>query len=127
MAPACHVGAAQRLAGRGQRLGQRAAEVIARSIVGGSGDAMRTWSTAEFRVDSAAPVPAGIDGEAVTLEPPLMFRSIPGAVPVRLPPSAPMEGPAAGNHGYRWTAEELLRRAFRPQQEWRRMPVTPDR
>ena len=107
--------------------GLRAVEVIARSIMGGSGDAMRSWSTPEFRVDSAAPVPAGIDGEAVTLEPPLVFRSVPGAVPVRLPPSAPMEGPAAGNHGYRWTAEELLRRAFRPQREWRRMPVTPGR
>lgn len=107
--------------------GLRAAEVIARSILGGSGDAMRSWSAPDFRVDSAAPVAAGIDGEAVTLDPPLLFRSIPGAVPVRLPPAAPMEGPAAGNHGYRWTAEELLRRAFRPQSEWRRMPVTVDR
>lgn len=107
--------------------GLRAAEVIARSVLGGSGDAMRSWSAPEFRVDSETPVPAGVDGEAVTLEPPLVFRAVPAAVPVRLPLSAPMEGPAAGNHGYRWTAEELLRRAFRPQDQWRRMPVTADR
>ncbi len=102
--------------------GLRAAEVVARSLLGGSGESMRSWSAPRFRVDSAAPVPAGVDGEAITFAPPLLFESLPASVPVRLPPAAPMEGPAAANHGYRWTADELLRRAFRPQRDWRSMP-----
>ena len=39
------------------------------------------WSTREFEVGSGAEVPAGIDGEAATLAPPLRFRSLPGLAP----------------------------------------------
>ena len=38
----------------------------------------REWSATEFEVDSSRPVPAGVDGEAMTLEPPLRFRIRPG-------------------------------------------------
>lgn len=44
-----------------------------------------SWSAATFEVDSGAPIAVGLDGEALMLEPPLRFRSLPGALRVRLP------------------------------------------
>jgi diacylglycerol kinase family enzyme len=50
----------------------------------------RAWSTTEFVVDSAEPlIDVGVDGEALRLPPPLRFRSLPGALRVRTPLSAP--------------------------------------
>lgn len=46
------------------------------------------WSAPTFEVRSAGPIEVGIDGEAITMEPPLVFRSRPGAMQVRLPPSS---------------------------------------
>lgn len=46
------------------------------------------WETDRFTVDSAAPIEIGIDGEATTMAPPLIFESVPGALQVRLPPSS---------------------------------------
>jgi diacylglycerol kinase family enzyme len=46
------------------------------------------WSAGDFTVASAAPVAAGIDGEASILESPLRFTSAPAALTVRLPPAA---------------------------------------
>jgi diacylglycerol kinase family enzyme len=53
------------------------------------------WSSPRFRVDSDAPVEIGIDGEALTMEPPLVFESSPGALRVRLPHHAFGVAPAA--------------------------------
>jgi diacylglycerol kinase family enzyme len=47
---------------------------------------MQQWTTREFEVESDAAVPAGIDGEAVMLEPPLRFVTRPGALRVRIAP-----------------------------------------
>jgi diacylglycerol kinase family enzyme len=44
-----------------------------------------SWSTQEFEVRSAGPVEVGLDGEALVLDPPLRFASLPGALRVRLP------------------------------------------
>ncbi len=44
---------------------------------------------------SEAPVPAGVDGEALTLEPPLRFSVHPGVLRVRLAPHHPGASPAA--------------------------------
>ncbi|HEX9353964.1 MAG TPA: hypothetical protein VF933_09130, partial [Streptosporangiaceae bacterium] len=44
---------------------------------------------------SAAPVPVGVDGEALTLDPPLVFTSRPGALRVRLPRWTLRRSPAA--------------------------------
>ena len=55
----------------------------------------REWSADEFRVDSGSPVAAGIDGEAVVLEPPLRFSINPSALRVRLPPAVAGLSPAA--------------------------------
>jgi diacylglycerol kinase family enzyme len=43
------------------------------------------WSSLEFEVHSEAPVAVGLDGEALTLAPPLRFVSLPGALLVRVP------------------------------------------
>ena len=43
------------------------------------------WSEVRFEVRSSSPVAVGLDGEALMLEPPLQFVSLPGALRVRLP------------------------------------------
>jgi diacylglycerol kinase family enzyme len=45
------------------------------------------WSAPQFEVDSGAPVEIGIDGEALQMDPPLVFASLPSALRVRLPSS----------------------------------------
>ena len=44
----------------------------------------RTWTAARLEVDAHEPVHAGVDGEAVDLEPPLRFAIRPGALRVRI-------------------------------------------
>jgi len=51
------------------------------------------WDTPEFRVDSSEPIEIGIDGEAMLLDPPLVFESVPGALRARIPQHAPGLGP----------------------------------
>ena len=58
-----------------------------------SGGLLRQWSTAEFQVDSTRPVPLGIDGEAVVLDPPIRFRIRPGTLRVRISPDTPVRHP----------------------------------
>ncbi len=53
------------------------------------------WSADRFQVESGSAVAAGIDGEAVVLEPPLRFTITPAALRVRLPPSVTGLSPAA--------------------------------
>ena len=56
---------------------------------------LRQWSTAEFEVDSAHPVPLGIDGEAFVLDPPVRFRIRPRTLRVRISPRHPGASPSA--------------------------------
>lgn len=53
------------------------------------------WDAPTFRIDSDAPVEIGIDGESVTLDPPLVFESKPSALRVRLPRHAIGRSPTA--------------------------------
>ena len=53
------------------------------------------WSTPRFEVASAAPVQLGVDGEALVMDPPVVFASRPGALRVRLPRHALQVSPAA--------------------------------
>jgi diacylglycerol kinase family enzyme len=53
------------------------------------------WTTPTFRIDSGAPVDVGIDGEALEMEPPLVFEMLPGALTVRMPRHAVGRSPAA--------------------------------
>jgi diacylglycerol kinase family enzyme len=55
----------------------------------------REWTAPEFEVESTDPVPAGIDGEAVTLEPPLRFGIRPGVLRVRIARAHPGASPSA--------------------------------
>jgi diacylglycerol kinase family enzyme len=57
--------------------------------------AWREWTAKAFEVDAAEPVPAGIDGEAVRLDPPLRFRVRSGALHVRIAPAHPGASPSA--------------------------------
>jgi diacylglycerol kinase family enzyme len=53
------------------------------------------WTAQEFEVRSSGPVEAGVDGEAVTLQPPLRFRTLGPCLRVRIPAGAPGRSPAA--------------------------------
>ena len=53
------------------------------------------WTGPMFAVDSGGPVEVGVDGEAMVLEPPLLFESRPGALRVWLPRRAVRASPAA--------------------------------
>ncbi|MGA8352820.1 MAG: diacylglycerol kinase family protein [Solirubrobacteraceae bacterium] len=53
-----------------------------------------SWSALEFEVHSSGSLAVGLDGEALMLQPPLRFESLPGALRVRLPRSAGL-APAA--------------------------------
>jgi diacylglycerol kinase family enzyme len=55
----------------------------------------REWSAPDFEVRSEHPVMAGIDGEAVTLDPPLRFRIKPGVLRVRISRRHPGASPSA--------------------------------
>jgi len=53
------------------------------------------WSSPRFEINSGAPVQIGVDGEALTMDPPVVFVSRPGALRVRLPRHAVHLSPAA--------------------------------
>ena len=53
------------------------------------------WTAPRFEVGSAGPVRVGVDGEALTMDPPVVFESRPGALRVRLPRHALRLSPAA--------------------------------
>ena len=55
----------------------------------------RQWSAPTFQVDSERPVPAGIDGEALVLDPPLLFSIRPGVLRVRIAHGHPGASPSA--------------------------------
>jgi len=55
----------------------------------------REWTAPEFEVDAEHAVPAGIDGEAVMLDPPLRFRIRPRVLRVRIAPQHPGASPSA--------------------------------
>ena len=53
------------------------------------------WATTTFVVESDDDVPAGVDGEALLLAPPLVFRLRPAALRVRIAPHHPGASPSA--------------------------------
>jgi diacylglycerol kinase family enzyme len=56
---------------------------------------LRAWATPSFEIEAQAPVPAGVDGEAVVFEPPLRFRVRPAALRCRIARHHPGASPAA--------------------------------
>jgi diacylglycerol kinase family enzyme len=71
-------------------------KLVALELAGRAGrfPGLISWSTPTFEVHSSGPVEVGLDGEALLLDPPLRFASMPGALRVRLPPGAGL-APAA--------------------------------
>ena len=69
------------------------------------------WNTDTLTIESGAPVEAGVDGEALLLDPPLTFRSLPGALRVRVATSAPGYSPAALRAPSPWWTVAALVRA----------------
>jgi len=55
------------------------------------------WSTPRFELNSGGPVALGVDGESLSMDPPIVFETMPGALTVLLPPQAPGQSPAARN------------------------------
>jgi diacylglycerol kinase family enzyme len=55
----------------------------------------RQWTTPRLEVGAGADVAAGVDGESLRLAPPLRFEVLPGALVVRIPPTAPGRSPGA--------------------------------
>jgi hypothetical protein len=73
----------------------------------------RQWTTPELEIRADGPVPAGIDGEAAVLTPPLHFRSRPGVLRLRIAPQHPGVSPSVAlPERSRDTAEALLRVAL---------------
>jgi diacylglycerol kinase family enzyme len=62
-------------------------KLVALELVGQVGRfrGLLSWSSPELEVRSGGPVEIGLDGEALVLDPPLRFTSLPGALRVRLP------------------------------------------
>ena len=65
---------------------------------------VQQWTDRRFRIESKESVPAGIDGEAALLDPPLRFRSLPGVLRVRIAPQHPGASPSAGVPHSPWAA-----------------------
>ncbi len=55
----------------------------------------RQLTTPELEVESNGPIPVGVDGEAMLLEPPLRFRIRSKALRARIAPSHPGAPPSA--------------------------------
>lgn len=72
----------------------------------------REWSATEFEVDADDQVAAGIDGEAVRLDPPLRFRIRPGVLRARIAAAHPGASPSAAMpEGVRESISSLARLA----------------
>ena len=75
---------------------------------------MQQWTVPEFEVESAQPVAAGIDGEAMTLQAPIRFRVRPHSLRVRIAPHHPGVSPSAlAPNGLHEMFATLIRLALR--------------
>jgi diacylglycerol kinase family enzyme len=81
---------------------------------------MQQWTALAFEMHADQRVPAGIDGEAVHLEPPIQFRIRSGALRVRIAPDHPGASPSALQPDKPWALLHALAhvafRAAPPQQ-----------
>jgi diacylglycerol kinase family enzyme len=58
----------------------------------------RAWTASQLEINAQAPVHAGVDGEAVDLDPPLRFATRPASLRVRISPRHPGASPSARLH-----------------------------
>ena len=66
------------------------------------------WAGTSFSLQSSQPVEIGLDGEALVLDPPIEFRTLPGALRVRIPLGAPGYSPAAAAPTKGWATITAL-------------------
>lgn len=99
-------------------------EMFARAALGAlaSSPGFNAWTAPTFEVQSTGPIAAGVDGEAVELQPPATFTILPGALQVRIPMTAIGRSPAAFVPDFKHAFGELFRRAFLPTHDWRPLP-----
>ena len=72
--------------GRGTRGAMDSGTLGVVSLTNGpSWQGVHEWATRSFRVESDAAVEIGLDGEAVVMDPPLIFESLPSALRIRVP------------------------------------------
>jgi diacylglycerol kinase family enzyme len=89
------------------------AGVLGIAVVGAGGardghKRVQQWSAPSFEVNSDGPVAAGIDGEALKLEPPLRFSTMPHTLRVRIAPQHPGASPSADLPESPWDAIRAL-------------------
>jgi len=70
---------------------------------------LRQWTAGALRVESGGPVPVGIDGESLRMQPPLEFEALPGALRVRLPRGTIAPAAVGRVPGFRQTVAALIR------------------
>jgi diacylglycerol kinase family enzyme len=75
--------------------GQLGIAVIGAPTPGGHRRPLVQWAATEFMVESDGDVPIGVDGEALQMPTPLVFRIRPGALRVRIAPQHPGASPSA--------------------------------
>jgi diacylglycerol kinase family enzyme len=76
--------------------------------VPGDEPGLRTWTTSAYEVGAQDPVPAGVDGEAVTFDPPLSFRIRHSALRCRIARQHPGASPSAFLPSGAWAAIRTL-------------------
>jgi diacylglycerol kinase family enzyme len=69
---------------------------------------LQEWTTPAFDLEAGHSVAAGIDGEAVRLDPPLRFRTRPAALRVRIARAHPGASPSALEPDRRWAGVQAL-------------------
>src|SRR5512133_430485 len=74
----------------------------------GSEPRARAWTTPSFEVDARAPVPVGVDGEALVLEAPLRFRIRPAVLRCRIARHHPGASPSTFAPEGAWAAIRTL-------------------
>lgn len=90
--------------------GAVAATAVATAITTGeAADPVTAWSTPELSMDAAVEsVDVAVDGEALSLTPPLRFRIDPGALRLRVPAGTEVGIDEQGDPGFRGSLEALL-------------------
>ncbi len=78
--------------------------VLGADAASGGQRRVQQWSAPSFELSSDGPVAAGIDGEALKLEPPLRFRTRPRTLRVLIAPQHPGASPSADIPGSPWDA-----------------------
>ena len=94
--------------------GVAATMLIADIVAGATGrtEGFDAWAVPSLTVDSDAPVAVGLDGEALTMDPPLVFTSRPGVLRVRRSAGAIGLSPAARSIPLRTLSADVWRMAI---------------